>query len=97
MRACEFRESVDTYQRLCAITPNADGSLSVVAQGTALNPDNGFSFTMHGGPNTFKANGQLNSFNICRGPFEGTISRVLDQTRTSYEMRFNTHCKIVIR
>jgi hypothetical protein len=97
VRPCEFRESVDTYARSCTIKPDADGSLTVTAPGTALNPKNGFSFKMGGGPSTFVVSGELDAFNICRGPFSGKMATVQDGAARSYEVRFRDHCMIVIR
>jgi hypothetical protein len=96
-RPCAFHESVDSYQRLCTVNVNADGSLHVEAKGTRLNPDNGFEFTMHGGPHNFFAHGTLNSFGICAGPFTSQVGTVIDKGVTTYELRLSEHCKIVIR
>jgi hypothetical protein len=96
-RPCEFHESVDSYQRLCTTTKNPDGSLHVVAKGTKLNPDNGFEFTLHGGPHNFVAHGTLNAFYRCAGPFTAYVSTVIDKGVTTYELRFKEHCKIVVR
>jgi hypothetical protein len=96
-RSCEFRESVDTYPRKCTITQEPDGALKVTAKGTSLNPDNGFTFRMGGGPNTFDAAGQLDAFGICKGPFAGKVGTVIDGKAKTYEIRFKDHCMIVIR
>jgi hypothetical protein len=96
-RPCEFRESVDTYVRRCSVKLNADGSLGVTAPGTKLNPDNGFSLRMGGGPNQFTVSGQLDAFGPCRGPFSGPMIAVLDGATRTYEARFNGQCMIVIR
>jgi len=94
---CEFRESVDTYARTCSVKANADGSLTVTAPGTALNPSNGFTLHMGGGPNRFAVSGQLDAFGACRGPFSGDMIAVLDGATRTYEARFREHCMIVIR
>jgi hypothetical protein len=94
---CEFRESVDTYARSCTIKVEADGSLTVTAAGTSLNPNNGFSFRMGGGPNGFDVAGKLEAFGSCRGPFSGHMATVLDGATKTYETRFRDHCMIVIR
>lgn len=96
-RPCAFHESVDSYERRCVATKNADGSLHVEAKGTALNPDNGFEFTLRGGPHQFVARGTLDSFGICKGPFVAYVNTVIDKGVTTYELRFKNHCKIVIR
>jgi hypothetical protein len=95
-RRCRFYESVDAYQRTCTARVNPDGSLTVTAPGTRLNPDHGFSFTAGGGPNRFSVSGTLNAFSICRGPFTGEMISILDQGKTVYELRFREHCKIEI-
>ena len=97
VRPCEFRESVDTYARTCAIKPNPDGSLQVTAPGTALNPKNGFTLRMGGGPNSFDVSGELDAFGLCKGPFSGRMNMVLDGAARTYEVRFHEHCMIVIR
>lgn len=97
VRPCEFRESVDTYARTCTVKPNVDGSLQVTAPGTALNPKNGFTLRMGGGPSTFDVSGELDAFGLCRGPFSGRMSTVLDGAARTYEVRFHEHCMIVIR
>jgi hypothetical protein len=96
-RPCEFHESVDSYQRRCTATKNPDGSLHIRAKGTKLNPDNGFEFTLHGGPNSFVAHGTLNAFYQCSGPFVAPVVTVIDNGVTTYELRFKQHCKIVVR
>jgi hypothetical protein len=96
-RPCEFHESVDAYNRVCTAHKNADGSLQIVARGTRLNPDNGFEFTLHGGPHNFFAHGNLNAFGICAGPFTAYVNTVIDKGVTTYELRFKEHCKIVVR
>lgn len=96
-RPCAFHESVDSYERRCITTKNADGSLRVEAKGTTLNPDNGFELTLRGGPHQFVARGTLDSFGICKGPFVAYVNTVIDKGVTTYEMRFKNHCKIVIR
>lgn len=88
---------MDAYQRLCTTTKNADGSLLVKASGTKLNPDNGFEFTLHGGPDTFVARGTLNAFARCSGPFVAQVATVIDKGVRTYELRFKEHCKIVVR
>jgi hypothetical protein len=97
VRPCEFRESVDTYARSCTVKQEADGSLTVTAKGTALNPAHGFLLRMGGGPGAFDVSGQLDAFGICRGPFAGRMITVLDGAKKTYEVRFNEHCMIVIR
>jgi hypothetical protein len=96
-RPCEFHESVDSYQRQCTTSRNPDGSLLVSAKGTKLNPDNGFEFTLHGGPHSFVARGTLNAFYKCAGPFVARVATVIDKGVTTYELRFREHCKIVVR
>lgn len=96
-RPCEFHESVDSYQRQCTTSRNPDGSLLVRAKGTKLNPDNGFEFTLHGGPHSFVARGTLNAFYKCAGPFVARVATVIDRGVTTYELRFREHCKIVVR
>lgn len=96
-RPCAFHESVDSYERRCTTTKNDDGSLRVQAKGTALNPDNGFEFTLRGGPHQFVARGTLDSFGMCKGPFVAYVNTVIDKGVTTYEMRFKNHCKIVVR
>jgi len=96
-RPCAFHESVDSYPRSCTITTEPDGTLKVTAKGTALNPDNGFSFKMGGGPDSFDAVGTLDAFGICKGPFVGKVVASKDGKATVYEVRFRDHCKIVLR
>lgn len=96
-RPCAFHESVDSYERRCTTTKNDDGSLRVQAKGTTLNPDNGFEFTLRGGPHQFVARGTLDSFGMCKGPFVAYVNTVIDKGVTTYEMRFKNHCKIVVR
>jgi hypothetical protein len=88
---------VNTYARRCTITKNSDGSLQVVAKGTQLNPDNGFNFSLHGGPHQFVAKGELHAFDICDGPFTAQVATVIDNGVTTYELRLAEHCMIVIR
>lgn len=96
-RPCVFHESVDSYDRVCTTHTNPDGSLRVEAKGSRLNPENGFEFTMHGGPHNFSAHGTLNAFGICEGPFTAQVHTVVDKGVTTYELRFKEHCKIVVR
>lgn len=96
-RPCEFRESVDTYRRQCLAQVNADGSVSVTAKGTKLNPSSGFAFTLHGAENQWIAQGTLNAFAHCAGPFAAPVTAVIDQGVKTYEIRFKQHCMIVVR
>lgn len=97
-RPCAFHESVDTYQRQCVSKVNADGSVTVSAKGTPLNPNNGFEFTLHGGKdNRWIANGTLTAFKECTGPFVALATASFDHGVTSYELRFKQHCMIVVR
>lgn len=97
-RPCAFHESVDTYQRQCVSTVNADGSVSVSAKGTKLNPDNGFEFTMHGGENNqWVAKGTLNAFKHCTGAFVAPVTMSVDHGVKTYDLRFKEHCMIVVR
>ena len=97
-RPCAFHESVDSYQRQCVAKVNPDGSVTVTAKGTKLNPDNGFEFTFHGGENhQWVAKGTLNAFAKCAGPFAALVTSSLDQGVNTYELRFKQHCKIVVR
>jgi hypothetical protein len=88
---------VDTYRRHCRSARNPDGSLRVTAPGTALNPDYGFEFTLHGHKGDWVAEGTLNAFGQCRGPFVARVLTYLDNGVTTYELRFHEHCMIVIR
>ena len=97
-RPCAFYESVDVYQRQCVTKVNADGSVSVIAKGTKLNPDNGFEFTLHGGENSqWVAKGTLNAFARCEGPFVALANLSIDRGVNVYELRFKEHCKIEVR
>lgn len=96
-RACEFHESVDTYPRRCTVSVFDDGSLLVDAKGTKLNPRNGFTFRMGGGPGSFDIAGELDAFSICKGPFVAKMQAIEDRGRTIYEARLSEHCMIVIR
>ena len=96
-RPCAFHESVDTYQRQCVASTNPDGSVSVVAKGTKLNPGNGFDFTMHGPEGEWVAKGTLNAFKQCSGPFVAKVTTYLDKGVKTYELRFKEHCMIVVR
>ena len=97
-RPCCFHESVDAYQRQCVSTVNEDGSVSVSAKGTKLNPDNGFEFTMHGGENNqWVAKGTLNAFKQCSGPFVALVNMSVDHGLKTYDLRFKEHCMISIR
>jgi hypothetical protein len=94
---CEFREGVDTYHRQCKVKKNPDGSLQVSAAGTELNPNNGFAFSLHGGPWEFVAKGKLDAFDFCAGPFAARAIPILDHGVRTFELRFKTHCMIVVR
>jgi hypothetical protein len=94
---CEFRESVDTYNRQCQVASNPDGSLQVTAKGTALNPDNGFDFSLHRGPYELVAKGRLDAFGTCAGPFLARAHVVIDRGTKTFELRFKQHCMIVLR
>ncbi len=97
-RPCAFHESVDSYQRQCVTTVNSDGSLTVRAKGTRLNPDQGFEVNLHGGEqNQWVAQGTLTAFAQCTGPFVAIVSLSVDNGVNVYEMRFKEHCKIAIR
>lgn len=97
-RPCAFHESVDTYKRQCVAKVNPDGSISVSAKGTQLNPDNGFEFTMHGGENNqWVAKGTLNAFAHCDGPFVALVNMSIDNGLKTYDLRFKQHCMISIR
>ena len=97
VRACEFHESVDTYPRTCTVKVGDDGVLTVTAPGTPLNPKNGFSFRMGGGPEEFGVSGELEAFDICRGKFSGRMITLHEGAKKTYEVRFREHCMIVIR
>lgn len=97
VRRCEFHESVDAYARTCTIQTNPDGSLTVKAPGTALNPEHGFSLRMGGGPNRVEVSGQLDAFGICSGPFSGAMIAIDEGAARTYEVRFRDHCMIIIR
>lgn len=88
---------MDTYARTCLVTIEPDGALLVTAKGTALNPENGFSVRMGGGPDSFSAVGELQAFGLCKGPFVGKVVASTGPFGKSYEVRFKEHCKIVIR
>jgi hypothetical protein len=88
---------VNTYRRRCVVTTNPDGSLQVTAKGTELNPENGFEFSLHGGPHQFSAKGELHAFELCEGPFVALAHTVIDNGVMTYELRFKQHCMIVIR
>jgi hypothetical protein len=94
---CEFREGVDAYRRQCKVTKNPDGSLQVSAAGTELNPNNGFTFSLHGGPWEFAAKGTLDAFDFCAGPFVARAIPIVDHGVRTFELRFKTHCMIVVR
>jgi hypothetical protein len=97
-RPCAFHESVDTYQRQCLATVNPDGSVSVSAKGTKLNPEHGFEFTLHGGENNqWVAKGTLNAFKHCTGPFVALVNMSVDRGVKTYDLRFKEHCMISIR
>jgi hypothetical protein len=96
-RPCAFHESVDTYERQCVAKLNPDGSVSVTAKGTRLNPDNGFSFTLHGPEHQWVAEGTLDAFARCAGPFVAPVVASIDHGVMTYELRFKGHCMIVVR
>lgn len=96
-RPCEFRESVDTYPRTCTVQQNPDGTITVTAKGTSLNPNNGFAFRAGGGPERFPSTGTLDAFGLCKGAFAGEMRAIHNGSGVTYELRFRDHCMIVVR
>ena len=97
-RPCTFQEGADSYNRQCVATANPDGSVSVRAKGTALNPNSGFEFTLHGGENdVWTAKGTLNAFAQCRGPFLAQAVMTVRNDVKTYELKFKKGCAIVLR
>ena len=72
---CNMRDGTGTYNRLCVVSSQPDGSLSVKAKGTSLNPDVGFEFTATGGPDSYTAKGKMSAFDKCSGSFEANAER----------------------
>ncbi len=56
---CSVTDGKGTYNRWCTITPQPDGSLSITAGGTQLNPNTRLVATATGGPARYDIDGSL--------------------------------------
>jgi hypothetical protein len=72
---CTFYDSTGAYNRRCTLTQNANGTVALRAPGTSLNPEEGFSGTLTGGPEHYGFTGQIKTFDSCTGNFQSTLVR----------------------
>lgn len=100
---CMMVEGGDSYNRLCTVTAQADGSLLVKAPGTSLNPNNGFEFRATGGPDSYQIEGKMSAFSACVGSFTSAASREDIGGKPWFVAKFapqgkdTARCKIMIR
>ncbi|MCB9609115.1 MAG: hypothetical protein H6716_21155 [Polyangiaceae bacterium] len=69
---CTMLDGTGSYNRVCTVSTLADGSLSVKAPGTSLNPTIGFEFTGTGGPDSYAIQGKMTAFDACSSNFSST-------------------------
>ncbi|MEZ4370309.1 MAG: hypothetical protein R3B07_05760 [Polyangiaceae bacterium] len=69
---CTMLDGTGSYNRVCTVNTKADGSVSVKAPGTSLNPTIGFEFTGTGGPDNYSIKGKMTAFDACSGDFTST-------------------------
>jgi hypothetical protein len=94
---CAFSEAGSAYNRRCRVTQLPGGALQVVARGTSLNPQQGFTLTATGAAPRYAVQGSLTAFGACTGPFSGTmILQGTDRSR-SYEVNWGQGCQITIQ
>ena len=92
---CSFTDTSGKYNRVCTVTRDAAGHLTVSAPGTELNPDNGFDGTLEGGPDSYRFSGKIAGFDDCVGAFEATVSAEKDAYVATAKL--DSGCPITIR
>ena len=92
---CSFQDKTGSYNRSCVVEAQADGSLSLKARGTKLNPNNGFSGTLTGGPESYAFQGKISGFDNCQGSFQATTSH--DGKRYVAKAKLGSGCSVTIR
>jgi hypothetical protein len=94
-RRCAFVEAGHRYDRTCTVTRQPDGSLRVVAPGTRLNPNNGFTLTLTAVPGGYQVAGSLTAFAACTGPVDGIASFDARGRPPAYRVSFRG-CEVAI-
>jgi hypothetical protein len=101
--ACMMIDGTGSYNRVCTVAAQPDGSLSVKAPGTGLNPKNGFEFRATGGPSSYQLDGKMTAFDSCTGAFKAAAAEEKVGGAPWYVARFAPQgkgaerCKIMIR
>ncbi len=100
---CTMLDGTGSYNRVCTVSTQADGSLSVTAPGTSLNPQIGFQFTGTGGPESYAIQGKMTAFDACSGNFSSTAKQENLGGTPWFVAKFapggsgSERCKIMIR
>lgn len=100
---CTMLDGTGSYNRVCTVSTQADGSLAVKAPGTSLNPQIGFEFTGTGGPASYQIRGKMTAFDSCSGNFSATAKQEDLGGTPWYVAKFapggsgSERCKIMIR
>lgn len=100
---CTMIDGTGSYNRICTVSTRADGSLSVKAPGTSLNPQIGFEFSGTGGPSSYQIQGKMTAFDACSGNFNSTAAQENIGGASWYVAKFapggsgSERCKIMIR
>lgn len=100
---CTMLDGTGSYNRVCTVSTQADGSLAVKAPGTSLNPQIGFEFTGTGGPTSYQIQGKMTAFDSCSGNFSTTAKQEDLGGTPWYVAKFapggsgSERCKIMIR
>jgi hypothetical protein len=95
-RRCAFSEGGNAYNRRCRITQLPGGALQIVARGTSLNPQQGFTLTATGAAPRYAVQGTLTAFGACTGPFSGTMILEGPDRGRSYVINWGQGCQIRI-
>ena len=74
-----------------------DGSMEIVARGTRLNRDNGFTLNARGTAPAYEVRGTLTAFAGCSGPVTGTLRLEGSHSHTYYQVRWGQGCQITIQ
>ncbi|MFO0626288.1 MAG: hypothetical protein U0325_11795 [Polyangiales bacterium] len=94
---CAFTEAGTDYPRRCEVNPMPDGSLEIVARGTRLNPENGFTLNARGAAPSYEVRGTLTAFAGCSGPVTGSLRLEGSDSRPYYQVRWGAGCQITIQ
>lgn len=94
---CAFSEAGNSYSRRCQVTRMPDGSLEIVARGTSLNPQQGFTLNASGAAPRYAVRGELTAFGACTGRVTGTMILEGPDSRPHYEVNWGQGCQITIQ